>query len=82
METTATFIYNQSDIETAQPVSVAELTAAARRKAARLTAPRIYRAELTLYRRVAQLIDRHPIVSNSLLAAQVLGFIYYVFMYA
>lgn len=48
----------------------------------RMTAPRIYRAELCLVRRLAAFDERHPRITSALLWAQAIAGAWLVFMYA
>ena len=47
-----------------------------------LTAPRIYRQELKVARRIAQAVDQHPTLSNACLWAMGIAFMIEVFLYA
>ena len=87
---TTTYIYNNSDIETVQPASscnqfaheVEDISLRFNlRNLRRLTAPRIYRRQLKMYRKVAQWSERHSVIVNALMAAQVAAFIVYTFLY-
>lgn len=48
----------------------------------RMTAPRIYRAELRIVRRLVAFDERHPRITSALLWAQAIAAAWYVFMYA
>ena len=101
--TTATSIYNRSDIETAQPVSVADIVKQTKDRGSKFlrpfgskrpevkrftlhsslfTFPCIYRRQLRMYRRIAQVIDHHPTLSNACLWAMGIAFMIEVFLYA
>ena len=82
---TTTYIYNNSDIETVQPASscnqfaheVEGIKLGFKFQASGLTLPRIYRRQLRMYRRMAQFIDRHPVLSNLWIG----GWSVYIFLY-
>ena len=111
--TTATSIYNRSDIETAQPVSVADIVKQTKERGSKFlrpfgskrpeverftlhsipanaptrslslfTFPCIYRRQLRMYRRIAQVVDHHPTLSNACLWAMGIAFMIEVFLYA
>lgn len=85
---TTSYIYNQSDIETVQPTSSCNQFAhevegiSLRFTLRRLMAPRIYRKQLKLYRRMAQFIDQHPVLTNLWIGGWSVAGIIYVIMYA
>ena len=89
MNTTA-FIYNASDIETVQPVSVADIVKQTKERGSRFftlhsslfTPSAIYRHQLRIYRRMAQFIDRHLALSNLWLGGWSVALFIYVIMYA
>lgn len=86
--TTATYIYNQSDVETAQPVSVADIVKQTKERGSRFfslhsslfTFPCIYRRQLRLYRRLAQFIDHHPTLSNLWIGGWAVAIILFVIL--
>lgn len=86
---TTSFIYNQSDIETIQPASscnqfaheVEGIKLGFKFQASRFTAPRIYRRQLKMYRKVTQFIDRHPALTNLWIGGWAVGFSIYIFLY-
>lgn len=79
---TTTFVYNASDIETCQPVSVADIVSTISSKRKAWTLPRIYRRQLKLYRTIARWTEAHPRLSNALLYVESAVAVYILFMYA
>lgn len=80
-----TIIINQSDIETIQPTSTcnefAREVEGISIRFRHLTAPVFYHKQLKMYRRMAAWIDRHKALANTAMAAQVMAFMIYVFLY-
>jgi len=86
---TTTYIYNNSDIETIQPTStcnefareVEGIRIGFKFHVSSFTAPRIYRKQLKMYRRMAAWADRHETLVNVITAAQAVAFMVYIFLY-
>jgi hypothetical protein len=84
-----TIIINQSDVETIQPTStcnefareVEGIRIGFKFHISSFTAPRIYRKQLRMYRRMAAWAERHEALVNTAMAAQVVAFMAYVFLY-
>lgn len=80
---TTSYIYTNSDIETVHPASSCnefahEVEGISHRN---LTLPRIYLRQLRMYRRMAQFIDRHPVLSNLWIVGWSVVLFLYVFLY-
>jgi hypothetical protein len=69
-----TFIYNASDIETAQPIGGLKVVKAASPKS-------IYRKELRVARSLARFIDTHPALANLWIGGWAAAATYIIFMY-
>lgn len=69
-----TFIYNASDIETAQPIGGLKVVKAASPKS-------IYRKELRVARSLARFIDTHPALTDLWIGGWAVAGIYLVLMY-
>lgn len=86
---TTTYIYNNSDVETIQPTStcnefareVEGISIGFKFHVSSFTAPRIYRKQLKMYRRMAAWADRHETLLNVITAAQAVAFMVYIFLY-
>ena len=86
---TTTYIYNNSDVETIQPTStcnefaneVEGISIGFKFHVSSFTAPRIYRKQLKMYRRMAQFIDAHPALTNLWIGGWAVGFALYIFLY-
>ena len=84
-----TIIINQSDVETIQPTStcnefareVEGIRIGFKFHVSSFTAPRIYRKQLKMYRRMTQFIDRHPALANLWIGGWAVGFALYIFLY-
>lgn len=77
------YIYNNSDIETVQPASSCnqlahEVETIILRN---LTLPRTYLRQLRMYRRMAQFIDRHTVLSNLWIGGWSVALFLYIFLY-
>lgn len=87
--TQTTYIYNNSDVETIQPTStcnefaneVEGIRIGFKFHVSSFTAPRIYRKQLKMYRRMAQFIDRHPALTNLWIGGWATAFVLYIFLY-
>jgi hypothetical protein len=79
-----TIIFNQSNIETVQPVIGCKEAVSGKVRNPRrlLTIPRIYRKELRMARALARFIDAHPTISNICLWLMGLAFMVEIFLYA
>ena len=80
---TTTYIYNQNDIETVQSASSCnefahEVEGISHRN---LTLPCIYRKQLKMYRRMAQFIDRHTVLSNLWIGGWSVAIVLYIFLH-
>lgn len=78
------YIYNNSDIETVQSASSCnqfahEVETIILRN---LTLPRTYLRQLRMYRRMAQFVNRHPMLSNLWIGGWSVVLFIYVIMYA
>jgi len=84
---TTTYIYNNSDVETVQSASSCNEFAhevegiSHRFNLRRLTAPRTYLRQLRMYRRMAQFIDRHTVLSNLWIGGWSLALFLYIFLH-
>ena len=86
---TTTYIYNNSDVETFQPTStcnefaneVEGIRIGFKFHVSSFTAPRIYRKQMKMYRRMAAWADRHETLLNVITAAQAVAFALYIFLY-
>jgi len=83
-----TFIINQSNVET-QTVTIADIVKQTKERGSKFftlhsslfTPAVIYRKQLKAYRRMAAWADRHETLVNTAMAAQVVAFALYIFLY-
>lgn len=84
-----TIIINQSDIETIQPTSTCNefarevdgIRIGFKFHVSSFTAPRIYRKQLKVYRRMAAWAERHEVLVNVITIGQAVAFALYIFLY-